>query len=444
MKNIHCMVVTSSNISAAEWIAPTPYPGVAAARPNRMDALAVFLIGFAVFTMSMHVLRPGPVNVTVSDAAIGGCMIALMLRHRINATPFARSTFFWCFGLTLMLGGLLVSSIANGDPLRWIIIAGQYAFAWLLLPMVFFSLSSGQMRRCMLWFVYGVAASQAFALAISAFLPVSTLKSLFGPGFLAGNGRLGALTGESNWNGAVIAFALPMLISCLHYKLIGRISAAICTVFLGWGLIACASFTGFGAALLAVMITLGLSNPRRLFKIGLPLAGLVIGYLVSGLPLPAIFQQRVAGALTSGDLSSAGTFEGRAMLIAEAWKLSEQTIFLGFGADRYREVSEFGAPVHQFLLLILTEGGAVALAGLLVMLSILWVIALKSLKIDRQGGATAVAVLTVFCIFTTAVPHMYTRLWIGPVLMALAAVGRVQQRWAVAERPRNPGGENWL
>ena len=132
------------------------------------------------------------------------------------------------------------------------------------------------------------------------------------------------------------------------------------------------------------------------------------------------------------------------MLIAEAWRLSEQTMFLGFGADRYREVSEFGAPVHQFLLLILTEGGAVALAGLLIMLAILWIIALKSLKLDREGGATAVAVLVVFCIFTTAVPHMYTRLWIGPVLMALAAVGRIPKRWSVPRHPRNVPTGTWL
>jgi hypothetical protein len=443
-KTINYREVHSRNISAADWVAPSPYGGMGVRRPNPIDTLAIGLLAFAVFTMSMHILRPGPVNVTVSDAAIAVCAITLMVRSRINSTPFGQSTFFWCCGLTLMLGGLLVSSIANGDPMRWNIIAIQYSFAWLLLPMVFFSLSAVQMRRCMLWFVYGVAASQAFALALSTLLPFGTLKSLFGPGFLSGNGRLGALTGESNWNGAVIAFALPMLISCLHHKLIGRIGATICTVFLVWGLIACASFTGFASALLAVMITLGLSNPVRLFKIGLPLAGLVSGYLLSGLPLPAVFQQRVAGALTTGDLSSAGTFEGRAMLISEAWKLSEQTIFLGFGADRYREVSEFGAPVHQFLLLILTEGGAFALAGLLVMLSILWIIALKSFRIDRQGAATAVAVLSVFCIFTTAVPHMYTRLWIGPVLMALAAVAREQKRWAVALPSRNPGRENWL
>lgn len=444
MKTIHCSTVPPTNFNAAEWTVQTPSHGVAAARPNRMDAFALALISFAVFTMSMHVLRLGPVNVTLSDAAIGGCMVALMLRNRINATPFGRSTFFWCGGLALMLGGLLLSSLANGVPLRWIVIAGQYGFAWLLLPMVFFSLSPAQMRRCMLWFVYGVAASQAFALAASAVLPVGTLKGLFGPGFMSGNGRLGALTGESNWNGAVIAFALPMLINCLHHKLIGGFRAAVCVVFLGWGLIACASFTGFGAALLAVMITLGLSNPGRLFKFGLPLAGLVIGYIVADLPLPAIFQQRVAGALTTGDLSNAGTFEGRSMLIAEAWRLSEQTMFLGFGADRYREVSEFGAPVHQFLLLILTEGGAVALAGLLIMLAILWIIALKSLKLDREGGATAVAVLVVFCIFTTAVPHMYTRLWIGPVLMALAAVGRIPKRWPVAMQPRNVATGTWL
>lgn len=407
---------------------------------GHVDRLTRAFIGFAAFTMSMHVLRLGPVNLTLSDAALAGCLLILVSRQTINHTPFGQATFFWCAGLFLMLGGLLVSSIVNGDPLRWIVIAGQYLFAWLLLPMVFFSLTSGQMQRCLVLFVYGVAASQAFAIAASSYLPSGTLAALFGPGFFAGNGRLGALTGESNWNGAVIAFALPMMINCLHHKLIGKLGAIVCTIFLLWGLVACASFTGFGAASLAIVITLGLSSPRRLFTVGVPLIGIVAGYIVSGLPLPAIFQQRVAGALTSGDLSHAGTFEGRSMLIAEAWRLSEHTILLGFGADRYREVSSFGAPVHQFLLLILTEGGAVALAGLLIMLVILWILAARAVAADRHGGAMVVAVLAVFCIYTTAVPHMYTRLWIGPVLMALAAVARSPYRWISADpylqRPR--------
>lgn len=408
---------------------------------GRTDRLTSALIGFAAFSMAMHVLRLGPVNVTLSDAALFGCLIILVSRQTINHTPFGQATFFWCAGLSLMLGGLLVSSIVNGDPLRWIVIAGQYLFAWLLLPMVFFSLPSTQMRRCMRLFVYGVAASQAFAIAASSYLPSGTLAALFGPGFFAGNGRLGALSGESNWNGAVIAFSLPMLINCLHHKLISKPAAIVCVIFLLWGLVACASFTGFGAASLAVVITLGLSSPRRLFTVGVPLAGIVAGYIVSGMPLPAIFQQRVAGALTTGDLSHAGTFEGRSMLIAEAWKLSERTIVLGFGADGYREVSSFGAPVHQFLLLILTEGGAVALAGLLIMLVILWLLAVRAVAADRHDGATVVAVLAVFCIYTTAVPHMYTRLWIGPVLMALAAVARRPSSWIAANyRPQRPGG----
>jgi len=397
---------------------------LSAAGADRSERALALLIGFAAFTMSMHVLRLGPINVTVSDAALVGCLVLLVTRQQLNHVPFGKLSFAWCAGLSLMLGGLLVSSVVNGDPLRWINVAAQYLFAWLLLPMVLFSFSRERMQRCTLLFVYGVAASQAFSIAASYTLPQGTLTALFGPGFVMGNGRLGALTGEGNWNGAVIAFAFPMLINAMQRENIAKWSALLCIVFMLWGLVACASFTGFGATAAAVAITIGITSPRRLFTVGLPLAGLVVAYLVSGLPLPGIFEQRVAGALTSGDLSHAGTFAGRSHLIVEAWKLSSETILLGFGVDRYREVSTLGAPVHQFFLLILTEGSAFALCGLLMLMTMLWVKAVQANRVSRSDGANAVAVLVVFCIFTSAVPHMYTRLWIGPVLLALAAAAR--------------------
>jgi hypothetical protein len=391
-------------------------------RANRFDRILLALVGFAAFAMSMHIVRLGPINLTLSDLALVICLISLISAGKLNNFPFGQLTFLWCSGLGLMLGGLLVSSIVNGDPLRWLNVAAQYLFAWLLLPMVLCSFTERQMHKCMRLFVYGVAVSEAFGITASLLLPYTTSAALFGPGFVMGNGRLGALAGEGNWNGAVIAFAFPMLINCIQRKMIGVVPAILCVALLLWGLVACASFTGFGAAALAIALTIGIVSPRSLITIGAPLAGLAFAYLIAGLPLPGIFQERVAGALTTGDLSHAGTFEGRAMLIEEAWKLSRHTIFLGFGVDRYRDVSSFGAPVHQFLLLILTEGGAVALAGLLIMLMLLWVLAAKAITVDRRDGAAAVAVLAVFCIFTSAVPHMYTRLWIGPVNLVLASV----------------------
>lgn len=392
--------------------------------------------------MCMHIIRLGPINLTVSDVALIGCLAILIIRHKINHTPFGQATFVWCAGLSLMLGGLLAGSIVNGDPLRWMVIAGQYLFSWLLLPMLFFGLPHKQMQRCLLWYVYGVCASQALAISASLAFPQQSLVPLFGPGFVAGNGRIGALSGEVNWNGAVIGFALPMLISCLHYRLIGKVGTFICAALLLAGLISSASFTGFCAGIIAVVITLGLANPRRLFTAGVPLVGLVVGYIVTGLPLPAIFEKRVAGALTTGDMSHAGTFEDRSILIAEAWKLSEHTIVLGLGADRYRDVSIFAAPVHQFPLLVLVEGGAIALTGLVIMLVALWFVAIKAVRVDRFGGAAAVAVLAVFCIYTTAAPHMYTRLYIGPLFMALAAVARLPARWNTRTlQPRQANGQ---
>jgi O-antigen ligase len=178
------------------------------------------------------------------------------------------------------------------------------------------------------------------------------------------------------------------------------------------------ALTGLGLA--ALLVTL--RNMRYLAR---ALAGLATCLLLifawGSFWLPATFEQRVLGAVRSGSLDGAGTFEGRLALMNEAIELLDDTMLVGLGVDQYRVLSRFGAPVHNTFLLIWTEGGLPALLGWLGLL--IMVIAGAVLLAGRRlDGAVACAVGLVFaCIgFTTS--HTYGRHLVVPVHLAMGLV----------------------
>lgn len=397
-------------------------PWQAARAGDAQTRLLHGLLMVASLMLSWHIIRPSAINLTLSDAALLGALALLLIRGQLEPRPFGALTPLWLLGLALMQGGLMVSTLLGGEPLRWLIVCGQYLLAWLLLPAILMSVSRDIVWRCLIAFLLGVTASQAIALTASLFLDYQDTWDVVGLDFITATGRIGAFSGNANTNGGMIAFALPMLLFVLHKGLLPRWAGLLCGAILLGGLIATASFTAFAAAVIGLGLMALLSNPRRFLIIAVPFAVLLFGYILSGLPLPGPFESRVGAALTSGDLSSAGTFLGRLELLKESWNLAGGTIFVGYGADQYRQISAHLAPVHVFPMLILVEGGLIALIGLLAMIGVMLGQAVLGLRVDRYGGAMAIAIFAVFMVFAFSVPHMYARLWIGPLFLALAAI----------------------
>jgi hypothetical protein len=140
--------------------------------------------------------------------------------------------------------------------------------------------------------------------------------------------------------------------------------------------------------------------------------------------LPAAFQKRVLIGLETGDLSAAGTFSGRMALIRESLRLGGDIFFVGYGADQYREISELRAPVHNLYLLLWNEGGALCFAGFLAMLAgvaILIVTASDQLR-NRNDVVSAGSTAVMFAVMVNAMPHVYGRFWVVPLLLSLAPV----------------------
>lgn len=401
---------------------------------ERPERLVQIFLGIGCFLLSWHSLRIGTVNFTLSDFLIFLAFLIVVTRGRLNLHAMSSMTAAWCIGLAMMLGGLLIGSIVNADPLRWANIASQYLFGFLLLPMIFMSEEKERIKKYLVYFLMGVALAQAIAITVSYTMSYDQSAAIFGPSFVAGNGRIGGMVSDANLNGAVNGFALVVLANALSNRLIRVPFAILIGVVLLWGLLASASFTAFSAAMIAIVIYMAISNIGALMKFGVPLFLFGAAYIAFGLPLPEAFSERVLGAVLTGNLSEAGTYTHRASLIKEAWEMSGSTLFIGLGVDQYRVESAYGMPVHQFPLILLTEGGLLSLAGLLALFLILGLLAMKSMQYSRYDGAMMLGLLVILVIFSTSIPHMYNRVWIAPMMLAVAAnFARAGRIWIPAE-----------
>jgi len=391
-------------------------------RTSPSSRILHFVLISSAFLCGWAVLRVGQINLTLSDVLLSIVLVAMLARGEINRRPFDNLTSFWVIGLGLMLSGLLIGSLANGSVDRWLIAGAQYLFAFFLLPMLLAGQQVSLTRILPSLFVLGISVSQIIGIGAMMLFENGDTKDILGDGFLTGNGRLGAMAGEPNPNGAMIAFGLPMLFYSIRQRIMPLGIGILCGVALVWGLLASGSFTGFSAAVLATAVYFAVSG-FKVFLRGAIIGVVALGlFLASGLPLPASFEDRVAGALLTGNLDKAGTFTGRAMLIEEAWEMVDDNILVGLGVDGFRKVSTHGAPVHELHLLIWNEGGVVALAGLVIVLLTMFAAAFVAVSRSRSAGAMILAVVIVFNIYTVSIPHMYSRVWILPVLFAIATV----------------------
>jgi O-antigen ligase len=187
-----------------------------------------------------------------------------------------------------------------------------------------------------------------------------------------------------------------------------------------------------------------LRNLRYLVRAGAGLAVCLVLITVSGgYWLPAVFEQRVLGAVRSGSIEETGSFEERVVLMDEALEMVDDTMLLGIGVDQYRIKSAYQVPVHNTYLLIWTKGGLPALIGWASLLLIALVGTLYVGWRHRLEVATGFAIATIFVMIGFTTGHVYARYLVLPLLLAMALVfasaAEARRRGApAAPRPLEP------
>lgn len=393
-------------------------------RQNRVDQFEFALAVAAIFLAPANFLRHPSVYITLGDVFTFACLAFMLLRRTIPSRPFDSSTPIWIFGLMLLVSGLLVSSITTGDSLRGIIVSTQYFTAYFIVPLVILQRPPWQLSILIKTFVLSVVI-----MGLHGIYLIHIDGEVY-TRFVSGSGRLKSFVERENECASVFAMTFPLLFWLVGMRYIRPAIFLICFTIFAYGIMLTGSNTGLLGMLYACFVYLALTSLTSLRRLILVVVGstalvfllsLVWGALGRKV-LPPVFQQRVLGALQSGDLAQAGTFTSRYELILEGLEMVENSILLGVGADQYRLLSKLGHVVHNAYLLIWAEGGLFAMMGFVLL--ILAALSIAPGAIRREGGRLAgictFSSVSLFALLVNSVPHVYGRFWAVPLFLGVA------------------------
>ncbi|WP_416357616.1 O-antigen ligase family protein [Aureimonas phyllosphaerae] len=388
-------------------------------RPARAGGrLELWLAVGAVFLAPFNILRVDAFYFTASDVLVVATLLARVTNRSFVYAPLGAATPLWNLGIMLLSVMLLASSLLHGAADRGVILWAQYCFAYLLLPYVVLARP---------W--------RETILLIKAFLASLVLMCLHGilvvdvlgernTTFVTGSGRLVGFVERENECASLIAMGAPLALWLTASGSVrGWLRWPLLLLF-AYGIALTGSNTGLIGLLLAIAAFTGLT--ASIWRIAVA-AGLGVGLLMVMVTwgrefLPPVFQRRVLGALENGDIDQAGTFAGRMQLIHEAMGMADHSLLFGFGADQYRVVSAFHAPVHNAYLLIWVEAGLLGVIGfaLILLSGVLIGITAIGAGRDRLAGACALTAVCLFAATANAFPHLYGRFFVVPLLLGLA------------------------
>lgn len=398
--------------------APGPFMGQTTRSGLSIDDIKRCLACAFAFLAPFNLLRIEDIYFTASDAIALSILLTMLFSRSLSSSPWIFAGLLWSFSASMLVGTLLTSSLLYGNPSRGFIVSSQYLFGFVATGYVVLSLSSRDLILTIKSFVLSIGV-----VCLHGIYVINIDHQIYTQ-FVSGSGRFLGFVERENECGALIALAIPLLLWLVqsgngrfYWLLIGL-------PLLSYGI----TLTGSNSALIALAYAIAASvvlagSWRQMLLVSGSAAGLYAIVMTWGEAfLSAAFQRRVLGALETGDIGEAGTFLDRVALMREAWGQVEFSMFLGIGADQYREVSAFHAPVHNVYLLLWSEAGFFGMIGFLGMFLAAILVALVAFR--TRGGRLAAS-----CTFTTTTqfllvgntfPHMYGRYIVVPLLLSLA------------------------
>ncbi|NVO58312.1 O-antigen ligase family protein [Rhodobacteraceae bacterium B1Z28] len=377
------------------------------------------LLGILLSTFSS--VRHPIASFTASDFFITFSLLFRCIRC-IPKYPLQSATSLWWVGIAMVLGGLLVGSVANGDPGEAFIVLVQYFFSFVLLPLA----------------ILGRPYEEAVALAKIGVLSI-VINCLVGMGaysvghsggdarqfaLVTGNGRVAGLTDNPNGLAGIIDLWFPVI---WYLGLTKAFRPLVFASFFGITfitLIFTSSNSSLVGAFICGVIYLFLLGKFRVFFIWSTIFVVIlwIGLTFADQILPEAFVERVLNPIQQGDIENAGTFDDRADLMVEAWYFLPDYFAIGMGAGGYRELSAHDLPVHNLYLLLANEGGLIALMGLL----LIFLAAVTSAVLagpetpNRVAGRTTVITITLtFAALAMNFTHVYQRAYLVPWIVSI-------------------------
>lgn len=384
---------------------------------RRLPDADMLLAGLAVLLSPMNYLRLPGIYLTASDIAIALALLVMIRKGRLPRQPFGIATPLWYGGFVLMMAGLVLGSVAHGNPSDLANITAQYGYSLIVMPLVLAGRPTEQVITLLRMLVLGIVAVMVFGIAM-----IHAYADPPRP-FVTWNGRMASLVERVNECAALGAMAIVLVLGLWQIGRVRTIEMIVALPVLGYGIMLTGSNTGLICAALGVGMMAVVNGSGRMIA-------MVIGVLAASVAfvalfpdqVPPVFRDRVLSGLETGDIERAGTFTGRMELIREAFSLSGQHLLIGMGADEYRDVSLHGAPVHNSYLLMLNEGGLLSLLGLAILMATGLPSVVSHLTEARFGPhlTVAVTILLIFALMLNTFPHFYARFWTVPLILVFA------------------------
>ncbi|WP_170333204.1 O-antigen ligase family protein [Ruegeria arenilitoris] len=350
--------------------------------------------------------------------------VSLMLRctRSIPKFPIHSATSMWMLGVGMVVAGLLIGGIAHGNPENAFVVIVQYFFSLVLLPLAI--LGRPYKEAVLLAKVGVVSIGLNCLIGMIAYAVGYSTKE--GRQFIlvSGNRRVTGLVDNPNGLAGLIVLWFPIL------WYLGLARAFRPAVFLGFfaltfiTLIFTSSNSSLAGAFICALIYLLLLGKFKVFLIWTTAITCIvaIGLRWAELILPPTFRRRVLTPILEGDLQEAGTFDDRADLMVEAWRLLPDYMLIGMGGGRYREVSADNISVHNLYLLLANEGSLMALFGL-ALIFLAAIVSALLVKSDTPhkalGRATVITITLTFAALAMNFTHVYQRGILVPWIVSI-------------------------
>ena len=378
---------------------------------------------------------------TLSSALYSLVFAMKLYRGTMPRSPLGVVAWTWFPALVLIVAGLHVSSLINGDPVRGMILTVQYGFGFLVLPFVLLRPTLDECYRMLVVFATSIVLLDLHGIA-TYFVVGYTPSSLV----VTGNLRLATLIANPNGAACINAVAILVLVWLLAEGRIGKLLGWVYLAVTVFSLVLTSSNTGLIVVVVGLLVYGGLTfQAKHFLRLAVALC-IPVGFVAGGGLdyLPHTFQKRVLAAVVEGDVSEAGTYMSRSDLNWEALDTIEkrEILFLGLGADQFRDVSVQEVPVHNVFLILWVEGGILPLIGWLMLLSsgiVLWSRA-RSERIMRRGRAAALAAFACLLVISNARAHLYTPYLYTAMLLIMGPTLAGLRQNALSRRPASGFG----
>ena len=384
----------------------------------------------AVFLSPMNHFRLDAVYITASDVAVVVALVVMLWQGALPRRPFGGATGLWIAGFLMLGTGLMLGSIAHAAGVELGKVMAQYAFSLLLVPLVVAGRSLDETVALARVLVLSIVVVMLFGMWMIHFVPDPPLR------FVSYNNRMRSLVERENECAALGAVAVVFLLGLWQAGFARLWELLVALPILAYGIMLTGSNTGLMCAALGVGMIMVFAPSGRLTLFVLVVAGsiLALGFAFPAL-VPDVFRSRVLEGIAAADPALSGTFADRMLLIQEAFRLADDRLLIGMGAEQFRNISVFDAPVHNTYLLLLNEGGLLSLCGLVALMLAGLPAPLSHLPFRRYRGiaATTLTILLIFALMLNTFPHFYARFWNVPLILALSLSCALPQ--ARAPRP---------